>query len=40
MFWGNENDDIDVQSGVVFETLLSEAPRQDNDQETSYKNWI
>jgi len=26
MFWGTENDDIEVQSGDIFETLLTEAP--------------
>jgi hypothetical protein len=37
MFWGTENDGIEVQSGDIFETLLTEAPPWANAQETSYK---
>jgi hypothetical protein len=39
MFWEAQNDDTDVQSGDVFETLLTEAPPQANAQKVSYKNW-
>jgi hypothetical protein len=37
MFWRNENDDIEVQSEDVFETLLTKVPPLANAQETSYK---
>jgi hypothetical protein len=37
MFWGTENEDIEVQSGDVFETLHTEAPPRETAQLTSYK---